>query len=50
LGAAAVNFFKDYEATISLQEVGESPGEHDERNVADLLVEQVEFLSFFHSI
>ena len=39
----AVNFLKDYEAAQSLQETGESLGEEDERSVADLLVEQVEF-------
>lgn len=39
----AVNFLKDYDEAKSLQEVGESLGEEDERSVADLLVEQVEF-------
>ena len=39
----AVNFLKDYEAAISLQEAGESLGEEDERSVADLLVDQAEF-------
>lgn len=39
----AVNFLKDYDQAKSLQEVGESLGEEDERSVADLLVEQVEF-------
>ena len=39
----AVNFLKDYEAAKSLQETGESLGEEDERSVADLLVDQVEF-------
>ncbi len=39
----AVNFIKDYEAAISLQEAGESLGEEDERSVADLLVDQAEF-------
>ncbi len=39
----AVNFIKDYEAAKSLQETGESLGEEDERSVADLLVDQVEF-------
>lgn len=39
----AVNFMKDYEAAKSLQETGESLGEEDERSVADLLVDQVEF-------
>ena len=39
----AVNFLKDYNDAKYLQEVGESLGEDDERSVADLLVEQVEF-------
>lgn len=39
----AVNFMKDYEAAKMLQETGESLGEDDERSVADLLVDQVEF-------
>lgn len=39
----AVNFLKDYDEAKSLQEVGESLGEEDERSVADLLVEQIEF-------
>ncbi|WP_417551656.1 zinc metallochaperone GTPase ZigA [Marinomonas fungiae] len=39
----AVNFLKDYNAAQSLKETGESLGEDDERNVADLLVDQVEF-------
>jgi len=39
----AVNFLKDYESAKSLQETGESLGEEDERTVADLLVDQVEF-------
>lgn len=39
----AVNFMKDYEAATSLQETGESLGEEDERSVADLLIDQVEF-------
>ena len=39
----ALNFLKDYDEARSLQEVGESLGEEDERSVADLLVEQVEF-------
>lgn len=39
----AVNFLKDYEEAQSLQEKGESLGEEDERSVADLLVDQVEF-------
>ena len=39
----AVNFLNDYDEAKSLQDVGESLGEEDERSVADLLVEQVEF-------
>lgn len=39
----AVNFLKDYDEAKSLQESGESLGPDDERSVADLLVEQVEF-------
>ncbi len=39
----AVNFLKDYEEAQFLQEKGESLGEEDERSVADLLVDQVEF-------
>jgi G3E family GTPase len=39
----AVNFLKDYEEALSLQETGESLGEEDERSVSDLLVDQVEF-------
>ncbi|ANB25338.1 4-hydroxytetrahydrobiopterin dehydratase [Alteromonas stellipolaris] len=39
----AVNFSKDYEEAKYLQETGESLGEEDERSVADLLVDQVEF-------
>ena len=39
----AVNFLQDYDQAKSLNEVGESLGEEDERSVADLLVEQVEF-------
>jgi G3E family GTPase len=39
----AYNFLRDYKSTDSLQERGESMGEEDERNVVDLLIEQVEF-------
>ena len=39
----AVNFLKDYEEAKYLQDTGESLGEEDERSVADLLVDQVEF-------
>ncbi|KPQ26872.1 MAG: putative GTPases (G3E family) [Marinobacter excellens HL-55] len=39
----AVNFLKDYDEAQSLQDTGESLGEEDERSVADLLVDQIEF-------
>ena len=39
----AVNFLQDYEKAQYLKETGESLGEEDERSVADLLVDQVEF-------
>ena len=39
----AINFLKDYDEAKDLQETGESLGEDDQRSVADLLVEQVEF-------
>ena len=39
----AVNFIKDYGEAKYLQEIGESLGEDDERSVADLLVDQIEF-------
>jgi G3E family GTPase len=39
----AVNFLKDYEQAQSLQDTAQSLGEDDERSVADLLVEQIEF-------
>ena len=39
----AVNFLRDYNEAKYLQEVGESLGEEDERSVADLLVDQIEF-------
>jgi G3E family GTPase len=38
-----VNFLNDYETANTLQDTGESLGEDDERSVADLLVDQVEF-------
>lgn len=38
-----VNFLQDYEEALYLQDTGESLGEDDERSVADLLIEQVEF-------
>lgn len=37
------NFLTDYQQAKLLQEAGESLGEEDERNVADLLVDQIEF-------
>jgi len=39
----AVNFMKDYDEAKYLQDTGESLWEEDERSVADLLVDQVEF-------
>lgn len=39
----AVNFLNDYEEAEMLQDKGESLGEEDERSVADLLIDQVEF-------
>lgn len=39
----AMNFLVDYDEAKYLQETGEHLGEEDERSVADLLVDQVEF-------
>jgi G3E family GTPase len=39
----ALNFMADYDEAKVLQETGEHLGEEDERSVADLLVDQVEF-------
>lgn len=39
----AVNFLKDYDEAKYLQDTTESLGEEDERSVADLLVDQIEF-------
>lgn len=39
----AANFLRDYDEAQSLQEAGESLGDADERTVADLLVDQIEF-------
>ena len=39
----AVNFLKDYDEAKYLVDKGESLGEDDERSVADLLVDQIEF-------
>jgi G3E family GTPase len=39
----AYNFLKDYSSLDSLQARGESLGEHDSRNVVDLLIDQIEF-------
>ncbi|MFP5383613.1 MAG: zinc metallochaperone GTPase ZigA [Gammaproteobacteria bacterium] len=38
-----VNFLRDYHEAQSLKEAGESLGEDDERNVAQLLIDQIEF-------
>ncbi|TVP56146.1 MAG: GTP-binding protein [Halomonadaceae bacterium] len=39
----AANFPQDYQEAKALQDTGQSLGEEDERSVAELLVEQVEF-------
>jgi len=39
----AINFMRNYMEALSLKESGEALGENDERNVADLLVDQIEF-------
>ncbi len=39
----AVNFMRDYQEAQSLKEINAGLGEDDERNITDLLVEQVEF-------
>lgn len=39
----AVNFLKDFDEAKYLQDAEESLGEEDERSVADLLIDQVEF-------
>ncbi|SNT69853.1 zinc metallochaperone GTPase ZigA [Psychrobacter sp. LV10R520-6] len=39
----AVNFLTDFQDAEALQDVGESMGEEDDRSVADLLADQVEF-------
>lgn len=39
----ALSFLKDYNASVDLKERGESLGEEDERTVADLLIDQIEF-------
>lgn len=38
-----VNFLRDFDEAAALHERGESLGDEDERSVADLLIEQVEF-------
>lgn len=39
----AVNFMLDYMDALSLKELNAGLGEDDERNIADLLIEQIEF-------
>ena len=39
----AFNFLKDYRSSDSIHERGQSLGEEDDRNVVDLLIEQIEF-------
>jgi G3E family GTPase len=39
----AVNFMRDYMEALSLKEADMDLGEDDERNIADLLVDQIEF-------
>jgi G3E family GTPase len=39
----ALNFLTDFREAAALQDKGESLGEEDERSVADLLIEQIEF-------
>ncbi len=39
----AVNFMHDYMDALSLKELNVGLGEDDERNIADLLIEQIEF-------
>lgn len=38
-----INFLKDFRQAQSLQDAGESLGEEDERSIADLLIDQIEF-------
>jgi G3E family GTPase len=39
----AVNFLHHYQEALSLKEAGEALGAEDERNIADLLADQIEF-------